>query len=214
MPDQESNPQHAELERRKHDLHKIYNPTSQNQKIVFNKAVVPETWTVKAHSEEIVPFYVCKKYLKTMATLINYTQSDTKTKKENERRTKAGLQPMNLYAERFRFESRSLKLTEDQYVKLMAQLYRGLYKEYGVDPEPETSPVEQSSKPAFESALDRVFAGEKEEDVEAPKTPEVAPKTAKVVAKSKPAPKTTAKANKSKELKKKIEIEMKKVSKK
>jgi len=170
MADLSSNPKHAELERRKQNLHKVYNPTNQDHKIVFNAAVSPEVWTIKAMSEEIVPEFVCTKYLKEMSNLIIYSQSDEKIKSENDRRTSIGLQPMNLYDEQFRFESRSLKITEDQYVKMMAQLYRGLYKEYGVDATPEITPLVQgSSKPAFETALKRVFDGDLPE-INEPKT--------------------------------------------
>jgi len=215
MVDLDSNPKHAEIERRKHNLHKIFNPTDTDHKVKFNMAVSPEIWTVKAHSEEIVPEYVCIKYLKEMSDLIIFTQSDEKTKKENDRRMSAGLQPMNLYDEQFRFESRSLKITEDQYVQMMAQLYRGLYKEYGIDATPETEPVLQgSSKPAFDTALSRVFGGE----LPVVKT-KVEPKT------SLDGVKTTIKPNKPSaiipdpvvnpviDLKAKINAEIKKVSK-
>jgi len=117
--------------------------------------------------------------------------------------------------EQFRFESRSLKITEDQYVQMMAQLYRGLYKEYGIDATPETEPVLQgSSKPAFDTALSRVFGGE----LPVVKT-KVEPKT------SLDGVKTTIKPNKPSaiipdpvvnpviDLKAKINAEIKKVSK-
>jgi len=160
-----SNPKHAELERKKQNLHTVYNPTDTDYKIVLNAAVSPEVWTIKAHSEEIVPEYVVKKYLKEMSQLLIVSQSDDKVKRENERRANAGLQPMNLYDEQFRFESRSLKLTEDQTVKMMAQLYRGLYKEYGLDPTPEISPLmKQSNKPSFETAINKIFNGEYEKE--------------------------------------------------
>ena len=175
-----SNPKHAELERKSRNLHKVYNPTDTDYKVVLNAAVSPEVWTIKAHSEEIVPEYVVKKYLKEMSQLLIVTQSDDKIKQENTRRANAGLQPMNLYDEQFRFESRSLKLTEDQTVKMMAQLYRGLYKEYGLDATPEISPLmKPSSKPTFESAINKIFSGEyeKEEEISMPNTPPKPPET-------------------------------------
>ena len=202
MTAQDSSPQHAEAERKKNDLHKVYNPTSQGHKVRFNMAVAPQIWTIKAHSEEIVPLFVCIKYLREMSTKIIYTKSDSKTKKENLRRQKAGLQPMRLYDERFRYESLSLKITKDQYVKMMAQLYRGLYKEYGIEAEPEASPVAPGpSKPAFESALDEIFEGKHEKEVV--ETPNPTSKAGK--------PKVEVEKS---DMKAKIDAEMKKVSKK
>ena len=209
MPDLSSNPQHAELERRKHNLHKVYNPTDTDFKIVFNKAVAPEVWTVKANSEEILPEFVCKKYLRDMSNLIIFSKSDEKVKAENERRVKGGLQPMNLYSEQLMFESRNLKITEDQYVQMMGQLYRGLYQEYGIDAEPDMPGAETtSSKPVIESAMERIFSGEETVSNTLPKPPEttVPDKDDDInVPKNKPL---------KNDLKSKIDAEIKKVSKK
>jgi hypothetical protein len=167
-----SNPKHAELERRKHNLHRVYNPTNKDFKIVFNAAVAPETWIIRSHQEEVVPEYVCKKYLKNMSDNIIFTQSKERIDTENEKREKSGMHKMNLYEEQPMFESRTLKISEDQYVKMMAQLYRGLEKEYGLDTSPDVSPIMQgSSKPVFESAMKKIFDGNlpSEEEINEPK---------------------------------------------
>lgn len=148
----------AERERRKNNLHKVYNPTDKDFKVVFNATVSPEVWTIKAHSEEIVPEFVARKYIKDMFNLITTSKVDELTRIENERREKAGIQKMNDYDERFRFESRNSKLTEEQTKTIMRQLYKGLYKEYGIDAEPVTEPlITPSSKPVFDKALEDVF---------------------------------------------------------
>jgi hypothetical protein len=211
MADLTSNPKHAELERRSHNLHKVFNPTDADFKIVFNAAVSPEVWTIEANSEKIVPEYVCIKYLKKMSEKMTFLQSENKTKAENERRTSAGLQPMNLYDEQFRFESKSLKITQEEYVKMMGLLYRGLYQEYGLDSTPDVNPlVNTSSKPAFDSALEQIFSQtpENNEPETSPEPPEQTIKSDAVVLPSE------KENNKNAELKVKIDEEIKKVSKK
>lgn len=201
-----NSPKHEELERKKRNLHKVYNPTNHDFKVVFNAAVSPETWIIRAHEEEIVPEYVCKKYLKEMSNQILQTQSKEKIDKENERRTNAGMQPMNLHSEQPMFESKTYKITEDQYVQMMAQLYRGLHKEYGLDVSPDQSPLIQgSSKPAFESALQKIFNG----DLPVESEPKTAPKPVKPTKTEEVVIDTS---NSTTDIKSKIDAEIQKIS--
>ena len=122
----------AELERKKRDLWKCYNPTNQNMVVVLNKKISPEEWTIKAKTEEIVPWYVLEMYRDKMKERIVYAKSDKKVIEENERRLEKGFNPMNVHTEQFRYESRILKSMLGKIDELDKILIVGLYKEYGV----------------------------------------------------------------------------------
>jgi|SRR3990167_2929514 len=124
--------QQAELERRKRDLYKVFNPTNQDHQVTLNAAISPEVWVIKSKEEAIVPNYVRVKYFVEMTDKIIYSKSDKAVIAENEKRMSKGFDKMNLHTEQMRFESRNLKNLMGKREKIVAVLDRGLYKEYGI----------------------------------------------------------------------------------
>lgn len=123
----------AELERKKRDLYRVYNPTNQDFPVVFNAAISPEVWTIEAKQEAIVPNYVRIKYLEEMTDKIIINKSDKLVLEENEKREARGFNKMDLHTEQFRLESKNLKILMSKRDQIMKALDRGLYKEYGVE---------------------------------------------------------------------------------
>ena len=124
--------QKAELERKKRDLYKVYNPTDQDMKVVLNKKINPEEWTVQAKKETIVPWYVAYKYANKMADKIIYAKSDGAIVAENKKRMEKGFASMDLHTEQFRFESKIIKNMMVKKQDLFKILIIGLHKEYGI----------------------------------------------------------------------------------
>ena len=135
--------QRAELERKKRDLWRVYNPTNQNMIVVLNKKISPEEWTIKAKTVEIVPWYVALMYRSKMKDRIAYAKSDKKVMEENERRLAQGFNPMNVHTEQFRYESRILKTMLGKVDALDKILIVGLYKEYGVGDDSVSEPEDK-----------------------------------------------------------------------
>jgi len=125
----------AELERKKRDLYKIYNPTNQDFEVVLNAAISPEVWTVPAKSDLIVPWYVAEKYRDEMADKIIYNKSDKAIIEENEKREAKGFAKMDLHTEQPRFEGRNIKNMMSKRNQIAAILVKGLHKEYGIGAE-------------------------------------------------------------------------------
>jgi len=123
----------AELERKKRDLYKVFNPTNQDHQVVLNKAISPEVWTIEAKNEAIVPYYVAEKYFNEMADKIIYYKSDMAVIAENEAWMNKMGRKMDLHTEQPRFENRNLKNLMGKKEQIVAILNRGLYKEYGVE---------------------------------------------------------------------------------
>ena len=124
--------QRAELERKKRNLYKVFNPTDQDFKVVLNKKINPEEWTIRSKKEAIVPWYVAYKYANKMSDKIIYAKSDGAVILENEKRVKKGFGAMDLHTEQFRFESKILKNMMGKKKELFKILIVGLHKEYGV----------------------------------------------------------------------------------
>lgn len=123
----------AELERKKRDLYRVYNPTNQDFQVIFNAAISPEVWTIEAKQEAIVPNYVRIKYLEEMTDKIIINKSDKLVLEENEKREARGFSKMDLHTEQFRLESKNLKILMGKRDQITKVLDRGLYKEYGVE---------------------------------------------------------------------------------
>ncbi len=154
---------HSEMERRSNDLVIVFNPTKKDKVILWDKAVAPKVWRVKSKEEEIVPRYIMIKYLKEMIVEMVYNKVDIETRKENERRIEAGLQPMNKWHEQWIFEIGKLADAEKTSEKVVGLLYRGLYREYGIDPVVTEELKEEGVKdkrPLHERLADKVMATE------------------------------------------------------
>jgi hypothetical protein len=135
--------QKAELERKKRDLYEVFNPTSQDMKVVLNLKVNPEEWTIHADKVEIVPFYVARIYARKMSDRIIYSKSDKAVIEENRKRMEKGFGSMDVHTEQFRFESRILKNLSTKRQNLMKILIVGLYKEYGIGEKGTTAKTEE-----------------------------------------------------------------------
>jgi len=146
--------QRAELERKKRDLYRVYNPTNQDQQVVLNAAVSPEIWTIKAKEEAIVPLYVAVKYFEEMSQKIITIKSDKAVIEENEKRTDKGFSKMDLHTEQPRFESRNLKNMMSKRDQIVAILNRGLYQEYGVGGNKEKVEDKKYVKDTFDAGID------------------------------------------------------------
>lgn len=154
---------HAEMERRSNDLVIIFNPTNEDKIVIWDKALAPKVWRIKSKQEEIVPRYIMRKYLKEMIDKLVYNAVDKDTRKENERRIKAGLQPMNSWHEQWAFETKKLASAEKTSEKVVAVLYRGLYREYGVDSlvtEEFKQEAVKDKRPLHERLADKAMAQE------------------------------------------------------
>ncbi len=127
--------QRAELERKKRDLYKVFNPTDQDFKVILNKKINPEEWTIRSKKEAIVPWYVAFMYGNKMSDKIIYAKSDGAVIAENEKRLKKGFGAMDLHTEQFRFESKILKNMMGKKKELFKILIVGLHKEYGIGEE-------------------------------------------------------------------------------
>jgi hypothetical protein len=123
----------AERERVSRNLWKVYNPTNQDYQVVLNAAISPEIWTIKAESEEIVPWYVAEKYREEMVQKIITDKVDKAVIARNEERLAKGFQKMDLHTEQFNYERLELKKLSGKREKIGKILIRGIYKEYGVE---------------------------------------------------------------------------------
>lgn len=146
--------QKAELERKKRDLYRVYNPTNQDYQVMLNIKISPEVWTIKAKSEEILPAYAANKYLNEMANKIIYNKSDKAIIEENEKRITKGFSKMDLHTEQARFEGRNLKNLMSKKNKIIAILNRGLYKEYGVGDQKVQEIAKEEQRKTFDPGLD------------------------------------------------------------
>jgi hypothetical protein len=125
----------AELERRNNDLVVVHNPTDKDHVVIWDRATSPRVWRIQAKKDEIVPRYIAMKYIREMLEKMRYEDLDKKTREENERRIKGGMTRMTPWEEQVRFEGRALTEFDSGADKLTAILYKGLYREYGIDPE-------------------------------------------------------------------------------
>ncbi len=182
----------AELERKKRDLYKVFNPTNQDMKIVLNKKINPEEWTIRAKKVEIVPWYVANRYAHRIADKIIYAKADGAVIKENQKRMKKGFASMDLHTEQFRFESKILKGLQGKKKDLFKILIVGLHKEYGIGEKGEEPDAKQTAlNMQVDQTVDDVLSGKRmETDTEKQK------KSIKKIKKTE--------ANKPKKVKKKV----------
>lgn len=145
--------QQAELERKKRDLYRVFNPTNQDYQVVLNLKVMPEVWTIKTKSEEIVPAYAADKYFDEMADKIISNKSDKAVLEENEKREAKGFPKLNLHTEQPRFEGRIYKNLTAKKIKIIAILNRGLYQEYGVGEKKVQEIDKKDQRDSFESGV-------------------------------------------------------------
>lgn len=156
--------QKAELERKKRDLYKVFNPTSQDMKVVLNRKINPEEWTIRANKQEIVPWYVARMYAKKMSDKIIYAKSDGSVIKENQERMKKGFGSMDIHTEQFRFESKILKGMLAKRQDLFKILIVGLHKEYGIGDEgPEADAKQSALNMQVDQSVDDVLKGKRVE---------------------------------------------------
>lgn len=156
--------QRAELERKKRDLYKVFNPTNQDMKIVLNKKINPEEWTIRAKKEEIVPWYVADKFAKKMAAKIIYAKSDGAVIAENKKRIEKGFASMDLHTEQFRFESKIIKGMQVKKQNLYKILIIGLHKEYGIGEKGEEADAKQVAlNMEVDQSVDDVLSGKRVE---------------------------------------------------
>lgn len=168
----------AEIERRSQDLIRVYNPLEKDYIVKWDisSPAGPKLFRVKAKKEEVLIRHIAKKYIKEMVQKIVTSNADESVKKENERRIKSGMAKMDSHTEQPAFETPLLKINDGRYKEIIALLYVGIEREYGIDVEAETiEEKSESGKTAFESALEEV---EKSKESQPPlNTVKVEPRT-------------------------------------
>ena len=181
----------AEIERKSQDLIRVYNPLNEDYVITWDKSspAGAKLFRVKAKKEEVLIRWIAKKYIQEMAQKLITSNADEAVKKENERRIKAGIAKMDTHTEQVAFETPLLRIDDLRYKEILALLYVGIEREYGIDVEAEAEPETplEPGKTAFDVALEEV---EKKKALELAKPKEPALK--------KPEPKVEVKQKKYK----------------
>ena len=147
----------AEMERRANDLLIVYNPLSEDYIVYWDKAHGAKRWRIPAQKDEVVPRYIARKYFFEMISKITMSKANQAVIKANEDRIKKGMAAMTKHEEQFSFEMPMLTLSEEDYKKLLAILYKGIYQEYGIDREAaEEEKVTTDRRPVFDRALEKI----------------------------------------------------------
>ncbi len=147
---------HYELERRANDLLRVYNPTNEDYIVVWDKKSGGKVFRVRAKQEEVLFRYIAEKYIREMFQKMINDEVDKAVIKANEDRVAKGMAEMTKYAEQYRFESPLLQPTSDKARKMIAILYVGVDREYGIDNEMGEEEQTPQDKPVFESALEDI----------------------------------------------------------
>lgn len=158
---------HKEMERRKNDVLRVYNPTDQDYLVVYDRANGAKRFRVPAKGEASLVRYIAGRYIKQMFEKIVTEKQDAAVLKENERRAERGADAMNRHKEQLAFESNALnQIIKEDAQKLVATLYVGLESEFGIDDfveEAEQLP-EADNRPVF----DRIFESVQKQKESAP----------------------------------------------
>ena len=157
------------LERRANDLLRVYNPLDEDMVTEWDRKNGTKLFRVPAKQEEVLPRYIAEKYIREMYLKIMTDKVNKRVVRENEERIKKGMQAMTRWDEQLRFEVETKTSHESNANKIVATLYVGLEREYGIDTVKQEV-AEKDEKPAFEKALSQVQQ-EKDSGV-APPTPE------------------------------------------
>lgn len=118
-----------ELFRKSLDECKVFNPTSENYTVYWDK--FPHS--VPANGEAILPRYIANKYLKEMTDKKLTNRSDENVKMENERRVKKGMALMDKHTEQPAFESNFAINKPEAREPILRSLWGGVVKAYGMD---------------------------------------------------------------------------------
>jgi hypothetical protein len=156
-----------EMERRANDLIRVYNPTDQDYVVKWDKKNGTKLFRVPKKSETVLVRYIAEKYIHEMYDILLTSKADMAVINENERRIEKGLAEMNKFNEQFRFESKFYVVSEEDARKVIATLYVGIEREFGVDSEVQEEEVlTEHSKPIFSRALESIQSGKPAEPSE------------------------------------------------
>ena len=147
---------HYEKERRANDMLRVFNPTDEDYRVIWDKRSGGKVFRIKAKSEEVVIRYIAEKYIREMFEKLLYDKVDKAVIKANEERVAKGMAEMTKYAEQYRFESPLLRPTTEEAKKVIAVLYVGVDREFGIDNEAMEEPPQRQDKPIFDVALEEV----------------------------------------------------------
>lgn len=146
-----------ELERRSQDRLKVLNPTSSEQRVIWDGFV----HRVPTQGEAVFPRYIAEKYLKEMTDKILLERQDDAVRGENEKRRDSGKEPMEKFGEQHTFEDKyrfAQGVSNPEARKqVMKSLYGGVVEEYGLDLRPETR-VERDNRPLDAQLLEEIQA--------------------------------------------------------
>ena len=145
------------MERRANDLIIVYNPLSEDYLVEWDKAHGVKRWRIPAQKDEVVPRYIAKKYFLEMITKITTAKADQAVIRANGDRIKKGMAAMTKHEEQLHFELPMLQLNEEDFRKLLAVLYKGVYQEYGIDRESAAEGERPADRrPDFDRALEHI----------------------------------------------------------
>lgn len=147
-----------EMERRANDLLRVYNPTNEDYVVEWDRKNGTKLFRVSAKQEEVLPRYIAEKFIKEMYTHILTDGIEKRIIKTNQERIAKGMQAMNRWDEQLRFEVEQQMTVEKEAGKIVATLYVGLEREYGIDTAPQAQEQPKDDKSAFERALQDVQA--------------------------------------------------------
>ena len=147
-----------EAERKANDLLRVYNPTDQDYVVEWDRRDGVKRFRVRSKQEEVLVRYIAEKYIHEMYSKIITEKSDKSIIVENQRRIERGMSKMDLWKEQPDFESRFYLPDQKQIDEIIALLYIGVEREYGIDAEMPEEPAAVDDKSLFDKTLESVQA--------------------------------------------------------